>query len=260
MEFTTKDAPKPTIRYYQEEEIIHGKKFAEKMMEAYPSLVCGVVLSRTPRAHAIKADQIPIVVIIDDVNAEISQKQINAYINGTTHIVALVSPKIHVETIKLSDHFDLLKVRDQTHLDFVRNGICYKDTGFFSIAQTLLAQGRFRPTMESVGINFAQSQLTLKASRGNLSAGIVALYWAAMEAAHAAVMHQGISSPPPSEMARTLKGLSIEKEYPAIMDKLFHTAKAIMHGEATEVNGRLYDSLLLDSTRFIGRMKKLISE
>lgn len=264
MEFHNKDAPKPSARFYTESEIRIGREFAHKLSEKFPILVDSVILSRTPRAHAIKAHQIPIVVILNDVTNEIGQKEIQKYIHDTTQIVASVSGNIHVETIKLHEHFELLKRRDQTHLDFVRNGVCFKDGGFFSTAQTMLATGRFRPTMESVGILYAQSQIAMRNADSNLKQAIVTLYWAATESCHAALMSQGVHSPPPAHLADSLrehfvKHRKLEKEYADIMERLFFQAKAIMHKEAKDVDGKMYDKLLSDTTRFVDRMKRIVA-
>ena len=138
MEFKLEEQNKPYFRYYSKTELELCREFCNKALHDYANLIKAVVLSRTPTAHHLSPEQIPIVIIIDDILQELTKDIITTYISRMNTINKEISPKIHIETIKLSDHWKLIQERNTKHINFIRCGISFHDSGFFDPVQTLL--------------------------------------------------------------------------------------------------------------------------
>ncbi|HME87006.1 MAG TPA: hypothetical protein VKE88_01190, partial [Candidatus Nanoarchaeia archaeon] len=106
---------------------------------------------------------------------------------------------------------------------------------------------------------------TVQNAKWHVLQALVDLYWAAIDAAHAALMRIGETPPTPSHVPDMLQekfvasGL-LEKKYVEIMRNLYKTAKMIAHREIVEVTGEAYSRSLRDTQLFLDAMKKIVEQ
>lgn len=208
---------------------------------------------------------IDVLFIVDDVEHQITSQITTKYRNAIAKAAAKVSPRLHVNTLKLSNFWEYCREGDPVITNMLRDGHILIDKGFFGAAQLLLQHGRIRPSREAVWTYYTRSSQTLLSSQKHILSACVDLYWSAIDAAHAALMSVGeIPASPehvPDLMQRTLvkKGL-IKKHHPRIMRELYHLQKGITHREIREVSGEQYDGywretlILVDALRTVVEM------
>ena len=150
-------------------------------------------------------------------------------------------------------------------MNILRDGVALLDTGFFDPLRALLARGRIRPTPEAVWTYFARAPRTLHNSKWHVMQAVMDLYWAVVDAAHAALMKQGEIPPSPEQVAdvldeKLIKPKHIEKKYSDIMRKFYTLQKQIMYRQVREIQGKDYDVHLKDAQAFITRMDEFINK
>ena len=94
---------------------------------------------------------------------------------------------------------------------------------------------------------------------------VIDLYWAAIDAAHAALMKIGEIPPSPSHVSELIKEKLVKpghvhERYAYIMEHLYEVAKKIMHKEVQAVDGKTYDKYKRLSEDFVEEMRKLIEK
>ena len=93
----------------------------------------------------------------------------------------------------------------------------------------------------------------------------VDLYWAVIDASHAALMKINEIPPSPSHVADMVKeklvdtGL-IEKKYSNVAKKFYDLSKKIEYKEIKEIKGSDYDKYYKEAEEYVNRMKKFIEE
>ena len=91
------------------------------------------------------------------------------------------------------------------------------------------------------------------------------LYWAVIDAAHAALMHIGETPPSPEHAAdllekRLVNEHKLAQKYADTMRKFYKLMKGITHREIKEVKGEEYDSYLEEAEEFVNRIQELIEK
>ena len=130
--------------------------------------------------------------------------------------------------------------------------------------KVLLAKGLIKATPEAIFIALNRSPAHLIRSKAYLLSAIESLYWAAVDAAHAALMAAKQIPPSPEQIGFMLnevfvKKKLLDKKYVSIYNKIYSLAHAIVHGEVKEIKGSKVDEFynLIDS--FVREMAKLIN-
>ena len=130
--------------------------------------------------------------------------------------------------------------------------------------QLLLYQGRIRPSHEAVWTYFARAPNTLYNSRWHILQATIDLYWAVIDAAHAALMKVGEIPPSPSHVAEYLDKMAtkgqIKKKYPGIMREFYKVSKDITHRNIKSLSGPQYDRLYLRAKDFVDEMRRFIKK
>ncbi len=167
-------------------------------------------------------------------------------------IISNISKKIHLTTLKFTNFWDYARNGDPVAINIMRDGVALIDTGFFSPLQTLLYQGRIRPTYESIWAYHNRAGTTVMNSKWHILQATIDLYWACIDSAHAALMKIGEIPPSPEHVPEMMintmvkKGL-VTKRYPTIMKDFYELSKKITHRDIKEIKGRDYDSYLKES-------------
>ena len=264
MEIDIPKRPHPNLENYNKEDYEIAHKFATEIHKEMGKFLKGVILfGSSARNTTKKSSDVDVLILIDDLSIIVNRDVADAYRIVIQRIISKVSRRLHVVTLRLTAFWDYIRNGDPIGINILRDGISLMDTGFFDPLQMLLKKGRIRPSKESIWAYFMKAPATLNNSQWHIMQGVIDLYWAVIDAAHAALMSQGVVPPTPEHVSDMIdevlvnKGL-LEKKYSKIMKSFYDRAKGIMHRETTEVKGAEFDKYLEEANEFIERMRKFI--
>ena len=203
--------------------------------------------------------------IVDDVSMVLTGDLVEAYRLIVEKIISETSDKLHVTTLKFTSFWEYIRAGDPIGINILREGMALLDSGFFDPLQRLLKGGRIRPSEEAVWRYFGRAPKTLVNSRWHLLQATLDLYWAVIDAAHAALMSKNEVPPTPDHVADILdrifvKHRLLEKKYVETMRKFYKISKMITHREIKEIKGAEYEKYYHEADEFVKRMKKLIDK
>jgi len=237
--------------------------FTKEIHKELKDLVKAVVLFGSSARKKQAANDIDILLIVDDVSIEFTPEIVQAYRILVEKTVVKISPKIHITSMKFTSFWEYIRQGDPIAINILRDGYALIDTGFFDPLQLLLHQGRIRPSAEALWAYFNRAPRTLNSSKGRLLEACVDLYWAVIDSAHAALMSINEIPPSPDHIAdimeeKLVKPKLIDKKYPWTMRKFYTLSKEILHGRKREVSGPEYDALHKEAADFVSAMEKFI--
>jgi len=266
MKFDIPRKEHPNIEKYERYDVDTAHRFANEIYKEMGSLIRAVVLfgSSARRKLTAKSD-IDVLVILDDLTISLSPEVINAYRVIINKIIIKVSTRLHITTLRFTSFWDYIRNGDPIGINILRDGVAIIDSGFFEPLQVLLKKGKIRPTSESIWTYYIRAPNTLHNSKWHILQATLDLYWAVIDAAHAALMKHGEIPPTPEHVADLLdqklvkKGL-LEKKYVSTMRQFYKTMKMITHREIKEIKGDEYDRYYKTAEEFVNRMREFIEE
>jgi len=267
MEFKVQKQKSPAKpQKYSKPEIDTAYKFAKEIWKEFDRFCKAIVLfgSTNTKQHE-KGSDIDILLIVDDVTYYMTPEVVEAYRVIVQKTVAKTSIKLHVTTLKFTSFWEYIRIGDPIGINMLRDGVALIDTGFFAPLQLLLHQGRIRPTQEAIVSYSSRVPQTLHNSKWHILQGTLDLYWAAIDAAHAALMKYGEMPPNPGKIAEMVKNKLVKdklvhRKCAGIMQDLYTTSKKILHRDIKELGGSQYDSLRKDTEFFTKEMKKYLDK
>lgn len=255
------------IDKYLQEDIILARKFAQVVYKEFGTFIKAIVLfGSSVKTPGAKYRDLDILVILDDIQVIFSRELIETYRIITEKCIAAVDPqRLHIQSMKFTQFWEYVRAGDPVAINILRSGLALVDTGFFDPLQALLDQGRIRPSEESIYTYFTMAPASLHRSKQHLLTAAIDLYWAAIDAAHAALMKLGEIPPSPEHVAdllerKLVKERHINKKYADVMRKLFTLSKKITHREIKEISGEEYDKYKKLTEIFVEGMKKFIEK
>lgn len=265
MEFNIQQRKKPASGTYEKEVIDIAYDFSKRVYKEFAKFIKAIVLfGSTARKKQENKGDIDILIIVDDVSIIIDKEFVQAYRIIIEKIVAEVNPqKLHVTTLKFTSFWEYVRAGDPVAVNILRDGVPIIDSGFFEPLQVLLYQGRIRPSPESMWTYFSKAPITLHNSKWHIKQAVLDLYWAVIDAAHAALMKLNEVPPSPSHVADMLeikmvsKGL-LDKKYVHIMKQFYHISRIILHNQITEIRGAQYDEYFKHAKEFVDEMQRFI--
>ena len=180
-------------------------------------------------------------------------------------MVSEISPRLHITTLKLTSFWDFIRQSDPLAVNILRDGFSIIDTGFFDPLQVLLKQGRIRPTEEAIWNYFVRAPATLQNSRWHLLQAALDLYWASLDACHAALMRKGEIPPTPEKVPEMMIALLVKKKvvsgrYADIMQEMYDLSRKILHREIREVTAEEYDRLYRNARDLVNEMQEIVEK
>lgn len=238
-------------------------KFTKKIHDELKDMLKAAILFGSTARNKQDTNDIDILLIIDDVSMEFTPEMIQAYRIIVENTVAKVDPKIHITSMKFTSFWEYVRSGDPIAINILRDGLALIDTGFFDPLQLLLYQGRIKPSPEALWSYFHRAPRTLKNSKRRLLQATVDLYWAVIDASHAALMSINEVPPSPDHVADLLeqkfvKKKLLDKKYPWTMRKMYDLSKQILHGKKRYISGKEYDVLVKEAETFVKVMEELI--
>ncbi len=208
---------------------------------------------------------IDVLIIINDISTKITPDFVEAYRIIIRKLALKHSKRLHITTLKFTNFWEYMRVGDPIGINMLRSSYPLYDSGFFEPLQSLLKNGRIRPTQESVWTYFARAPTTLKNSRWHILQATLDLYWGVIASAHAAIMAVGEVPPSPAHVAdimhKTLvKHRLIKAKYVETMRKFYNLSKMITHRQIQEIKGQEFEIYYSEAEEFIEEMRKVIEK
>lgn len=266
MEFRIQKRENENIHKYPTDDVKIAQKFAQELKNELGDFLMSVIIfGSSARRESGPESDIDVLAVSDDTKFELSEALIEAYRIIVEKIIVRTSPKLHITSMTFTSFWEYAKAGDPVVVNILRDGVALIDTGFFEPLQVLLKKGRIRPSEESIWRYFGRSPKTLLNSRWHLMQATLDLYWAVIDAAHAALMRAREVPPTPEHVADLLEKTfvqhrQLEKKYVETMRKFYHLSKMITHREIKEIPGAAYDKYYCEADDFVKRMKKLIEK
>lgn len=264
MKFEIPRRENPNIKQYDTEDLKIAYKFASEMHKEFGNFIRAIVVfgSSARKAKTPRSD-IDILVIVDDLSIALTPELTEAYRIIVKKIILRTSVKLHIISLRFTSFWDYMKNGDPIGINILRDGVAIIDTGFFDPLQALLMRGRIRPTQESIWIYFVRAPNTLHNSKWHILQATLDLYWAVVDASHAALMKLGEIPPTPEHVAdlmedKMVKKKLIEHKYVTIMRELYKVSKMITHREIKEIKGSQYDKYFDEAADLVARMRRFI--
>lgn len=265
MRFLIKRREIPNIDKYPSDDVSIVRSFARRLKNELGDFLKEVVLfgSAARKTRGPKGD-IDVLVVVDDLSIRMTREVAEAYKIIVEKIIGKVSTRLHVTSMTLTSFWEYVRAGDPVSINILRDGVPIIDIGFFAPLQALLLQGRIRPTYESVWTYYGRAPRTLINSRWHVLQATLDLYWAVIDAAHAALMSVGEIPPSPEHVAELLEKRLVAKKlleprYADTMRKFYRLMKGITHREIKEIKGGEYERLLKEAEDFVREIKRLIA-
>jgi len=261
------DIPKkdhPNLERYFKEDVNVAYRFANEVYSELGAFIRAVVLfGSTARKSKGPSGDIDILIIIDDVMMNLAPEVVEAYRLIVQKSIVKVSTKLHITTMRFTAFWEYMRNGDPIAINLLRDGVALIDSGFFDPMQILLKRGRVRPTQESIWTYYGRAPMTLQNSKWHVLQGVLDLYWAVIDSAHAALMKVGEIPPTPEHVAdlmeqKLVRRKLLEPKYVHIMRNFYKLMKMITHRQINEVKGSEFDKYHVIANDFVQRMKKII--
>ena len=241
-----------------------ARRFADQAVAHVGSFLSSAVLFGSCAVGSAQGtSDIDVLLVVDDVRNAVTDASTRAYQDVVSGLATKTSPRLHLNTLRLSNFFEYCREGDPVVVSMLRDGIILHDNGFFGAAQMLLQQGRIRPSKEAIWTYYARPANALRSARKHLLSACVDLYWAAIDSAHAALMSVGEVPPSPEhvpailECALARKGL-LPQSVPKTVRELYHLQKGITHREIKEVTGEQYDAYWTETLKAVDALRTVV--
>lgn len=239
--------------------------FAAKVYKKFGPVVLSIVLfGSTAKGTARLESDIDIVIIVDNVSMVWSEEVIAWYREELFKIVRddPHKDKLHINTITLSAFWDNIKAGDPAIINMLRYGIALVDLGFFEPLKFLLYQGRIRPSAEAIYTVLTRVPWHMLRARVKTLSAIEDMYWAMVDAAHAALMTYGQTPPSPEYIGKSLANLfvkdkKISKKYVDWYEQMYSLAHDITNHKIHRISGEDYELWYERTQEFTKVMEEL---
>ncbi|RME52054.1 nucleotidyltransferase domain-containing protein [Candidatus Woesearchaeota archaeon] len=263
MEFTINKRLQSNLERYSKEAFRLSAEFAKELLKEAKDFVKAVVLFGSAPRKERKPHDIDVLVIVDDVNIVMGKELVHTYRLMVQNLVAKISTKLHITTLRFTSFWEYVRVGDPVALNMLREGYALIDTNFFVPLQRLLQQGRIRPTPEAVWTYFNRARVTLSNASWHTLQAVIDLYWAGVDAAHAALMAVGEMPVTPEHIAallekRLVSANLLEKSFAKHMQELYVLQKEISTGARTSISAEKFDALMQKTKHMVSALEHVV--
>jgi predicted nucleotidyltransferase/uncharacterized protein (UPF0332 family) len=257
----------PTLQLRKESEI--ALDFATKVYKKFDKSVKSIILfGSTVKKTAVAGSDIDIIIVLDDVSIRWTQELI-AWYRTELNTILRKNPyekSLHINTIKLSTWWEDLIKGDPVLINILRHGEALIDmAGFFEPLKFLLINGKIKSTPEAIYSCLQRAPTHLLRSKVAELNAIEGLYWAMVDASHAALISANVLPPSPEHIPVDLKETFVDTgklkmKYILWYRDLLMLHKKIAHGEIKNLKGVEIDDWQEKAENFVNTMAKLVKE
>jgi predicted nucleotidyltransferase/uncharacterized protein (UPF0332 family) len=257
----------PTLKIKKEKDI--ALDFATKVYKKFDKIVKSVILfGSSAKQTNVPGSDIDIVIIIDDVTINWDQELIAWYREELEKIVKAnpYTQPLHINTIKLSSWWEDLLRGDPVVINILRYGEALIDFGgFFEPLKMLLIKGKIKSTPEAIYSALQRAPQHLIRSKISELNSIEGIYWAMVDAAHAALIAANMQPASPEHIAADLKEVFVNNgklnmKYVVWYRDLHLLHKRIAHGEIKELKGVEIDKWQEKAQEFLNVMNQIVKD
>ncbi|MBD3209051.1 nucleotidyltransferase domain-containing protein [Candidatus Woesearchaeota archaeon] len=265
MDFSIEKRRHRAEEQYEKDDIDLAYSFAKRCHEECRDLVKAIVLFGSTARKKQGANDVDVLVVIDDVSLRLTPELIQTYRVISGKLIRDISRRLHVTTLKFSAFWEYVRCGDPVAINILRDGYPLLDTGFFDPLQLLLHQGRIRPSPESVWTYLSRASQTLNNTDWHVLQAVVDLYWSVVDAAHAALMSVNEVPPSPEHVADLLQDKMVKKRLlpswvPGSMRKFYTLSKDVLHRKRKSMKGSEFDKLVAEAEKFVTTLRKFVEK
>jgi len=247
------------------EAINSARIFSKKVYDELSKFIYSMVLFGSTTSEAEHKNDIDILIVIDDVHINLTPEFLESYKIIIEKIIVQTDIKIHVQTMKLTSFWEYVRNGDPVAMNILRTGVALIDYGFFEPLQQLLKLGRIRPSLESIYNYYMMAPKSIDNSKMHLLAAFIDLYWAVIDASHAALMCLNVTPPSPEHVGDMLrehmvKAKLLHPRYVKYMNEFYYISKKISHREIKYISGSEYEKYLKKAIEMVSVLKKFIEK
>ena len=171
--------------------------------------------------------------------------------------------RIHINSVTLSTFWEDVKEGEPAAINILRYGQTLIDFGgFFDPLKVLLAKGRIRPTPEAIFTTLRRAPLHLSRAKFDIVNSVEHLYWAMVDAGHAALMARGQVPPSPEHVGDMLDRIFVankilDKKYVKWYQEMYTLAHDIVHGNVKSLSGKDIDEYMARAIDFEKTMRDI---
>lgn len=269
MEFGVEKRATKNIKKYPQTDYEIALRYSSKAYKEFNKLIKGIMLfGSSARENKIldnktKVHDIDILMLVDDVTIKVSDEVIKAYQMISGNIVNDISDRLHITTLPLSNFWDMVRNGDPIIINILRDGVPLLDFGFFEPIQYLLAKGQIRPTAESMWNYFTRSPASIQNAKWHIMQGMTDLYWAAIDASHAALIKRNRIPPNPTHVPQLLreeflKSKELLSKDIILVEELYKISKQISKREIKEFSPESFHKYLQMTEEFVRKVEEIL--
>jgi predicted nucleotidyltransferase len=256
----------PTLQLKNEHDI--AMDFAMKVYKKFDKVIKSIVLfGSVAKEEAVAGSDIDIVIILDDVSINWDQELIAWYREELDKILRKnpYEQSLHINTVKLSTWWEDIIRGEPTVVNILRYGESMIDYGgFFEPLKRLLLMGKIMPTPESIYVSLQRAPMHLARSKQAQLNSIEGLYWAMVDASHAALIAINVLPPSPEHLAVDLRENfvatgKLNMKYLQWYKEILMLHKKVAHGQIKDLKGIEIDAWQERTKEFIDVMAQLVN-
>lgn len=253
-------------RQFKDEDFSLAQQFATRLHEEAKGLVKEIIFFGSANRkdslfEEMYSHDIDVLVIFDDGVFIINPELIETYRVISTNIAMSVSRRLHINTIKLSAFWEYAIHGDPIIVNILREGVPLVNAGIFETLQNLLDKKMIPPSKECLWAYYMRSPETLRSAKWHLLQATTDLYWAVMNAAHAALISISIVPNTPEHAISLVKEHFVKpslmhKSHFLTIGKLWKIEKQIAEQKFT-LTGYDYDILFKEAKEVVIALQSL---
>lgn len=262
-----KKADFPTLHLKDEQDIAYD--FAVKAYEKFGKIIKSIILfGSAAKGKTVKGSDIDIIILLDDCSILWDAELIAWYREELGKLIKAnpYRKPLHLNSVKLSTWWAEMIRGEPVIINIIRWGQPLIDFGgFFTPLKVLLVQGKLKSTPEAIYVILQRAPLHLARTRASLLNSIEGLYWAMVDASHAALIAAKRMPPSPEHIPDLLRDTFanqklLNPKYIAWYQELYKLAHDILHGARSEVSGSEVEEWQGKTDLFVREMAKIIDK
>ncbi len=263
MDFDVHKRDSVTKDQYDEEARNVAYEFAEEIHEELEDMLKAVVLFGSVARKSEDSNDIDVLLLVDDVRINFTEELVQTYRVIVKKTVNRVSKRLHITSMKFTSFWEYIRTGDPIATNILRDGYALIDTGVFEPLQHLLRQGRIKPSEEALWTYMNRAEKSITGADKQMLEALHDLYWAVIDASHAALIHVGESPPSPRHVASLLEKTLIEqgelyKKDAELVRRLYTMSKDVSKGKRAQVDPKELKTLRDRANDYVDRVQGLV--